>query len=185
MSLLSRHLGTVNLVAGFLAGCWIGYQVLPAIVQPTLPAVGETAEARAAREALERSLAVTLLQADNVVAASVHLVPGRQRRGVPLRLAGGTASVTLTFDSTGLRPGQLDAVVRQVASSAPGLEAGTVSIFDGQGNQLNQQSVGEYQRLQFWTDITISVAKVLGILAALITLRYIIRAVGKAARPGS
>jgi|GEM_PF-2537344 hypothetical protein len=37
------------------------------------------------------------------------------------------------------------------------------------------------ERKQFWTDIAINVAKVLGILAALITLRFVIQAVGKGA----
>ncbi|MDE0811124.1 MAG: hypothetical protein OSB69_17625, partial [Alphaproteobacteria bacterium] len=34
-------------------------------------------------------------------------------------------------------------------------------------------------RQEFWTDIAINVAKILGIIAALITLRFIIQAIGR------
>lgn len=35
------------------------------------------------------------------------------------------------------------------------------------------------ERKQFWIDIAVNIAKVLGIIAALITLRFVIQAVGK------
>ena len=35
------------------------------------------------------------------------------------------------------------------------------------------------EQKQFWTGIAINVAKILGILAALITMRFIIRSLGK------
>jgi flagellar M-ring protein FliF len=44
--------------------------------------------------------------------------------------------------------------------------------------QAREQAVSD-DRTQFWTGIAINVAKVLGILAALITLRFIIQAIGR------
>ena len=44
--------------------------------------------------------------------------------------------------------------------------------------QSSEQAVND-ERREFWTGIAINVAKVLGILAALITLRYIIQAIGR------
>ena len=92
--------------------------------------------------------------------------------GVPLRVGGGTASVTLTFDDTGIKPEQLDTIAHQIAAGVDGLQAGFVSIFDSQGIQLNRRAVEEHERTQFWTGLAINVCKVLGILVALITLRF-------------
>ena len=44
--------------------------------------------------------------------------------------------------------------------------------------QAREQSIAD-QRREFWTGVAINVAKVLGILAALITLRFIIQAIGR------
>ena len=42
-----------------------------------------------------------------------------------------------------------------------------------------KQEVEAEQRKEFWTNIAINVAKILGIIAALITLRFIIQAIGR------
>ena len=46
------------------------------------------------------------------------------------------------------------------------------------------QKIADEERRAFWTNIARNVAKVLGIVAALITLRYVIQAVGKWSRAG-
>ena len=42
-----------------------------------------------------------------------------------------------------------------------------------------QDELQEPERKEFWTNIAINIAKILGIVAALITLRFIIQAVGR------
>lgn len=179
MNFFSRHIGGVSLLAGFLLGCWMGYRILPTLFPPTLPTETETAAAQSARETVERDLEGMLMQSENIVTASVHLAPGHPRRSGFLKAGRGTASVTLTFSDAGVRPGQLATIAQQVASGVEYLDAGAVSIFDAQGGQLNLQAIQEGERKQFWTRIAINIAKVLGIIAALVTLRFIIQAVGK------
>ena len=42
-----------------------------------------------------------------------------------------------------------------------------------------REEIEDAARQEFWTDIAINVAKILGIIAALITLRFIIQAIGR------
>jgi flagellar M-ring protein FliF len=51
--------------------------------------------------------------------------------------------------------------------------------FDKSQEIKNRQEAEAEQRKEFWTNIVLTVAKVLGILAALIVLRYIIQAIGR------
>ena len=169
MSFVNENRAGIYLIAGLLLGCWIGYKVLPSIefFRPPPPApVEETAGARDVREKLEQSLAMTLLQSENIVAASVHLTDGG-------------ASATLTFSDDGVTPGQVETIAGQIASSADGLHAGRVLLYDSKGTQLNLEAVQAFEKREFWTRIAINVAKILGILAAFITLRYVIQCIGR------
>ena len=168
MDFVTRHKTGICLVAGFLFGCWFGHKMLPAIglFRPAPTPTEEAPVAREAREKLEQALAMTLLQSENIVAASVHLT------------AGG-ASVTLTFSSDGVTPGQVETIAGQIAAGVDGVHEGRVMLFDSKGTQLNRQAIQEFERREFWTGIAINVAKILGILAALITIRFIIQRIGK------
>ena len=167
MNFVSRHVVAVSLVAGTLIGIFVGAKVLPSFksLNPTPPTAEETAAARDARKHLERDLAMTLLQSDNIVAASVHL-------------AGNRASVTVTFSESGVRPEQVETIAQMIGTGS-GLQAGYVSVFDSKGTQLNRTAVQEFERRQFWTGLAINVAKVLGILAALVTAKFIIQTIQK------
>ena len=76
---------------------------------------------------------------------------------------------------------QLDGMATLVASLVEGVAPGQVTLIDGTGRQLNKSSIQEYEQKVFWTGIAINIAKILGILAALITVKFIIRAVGRSA----
>ena len=75
--------------------------------------------------------------------------------------------------------------------AVPGLAEQYAVTNDGKTVLLNDDGTWEYteegariaaeERKEFWTGIAINVAKVLGILAALITLRHVIQAIGKGA----
>jgi flagellar biosynthesis/type III secretory pathway M-ring protein FliF/YscJ len=51
--------------------------------------------------------------------------------------------------------------------------------FDKTQELRARQEEEQEETTKFWTDVAITVAKVLGILAALITLRFIIQAIGR------
>jgi len=167
MNFNSRHIVAFSLAAGTIFGIFVGAKVLPTFkfLNSTPPTAQETAAASDARKGLERDLAMTLLQSDNVVAASVHL-------------AGNRASVTVTFSESGVRPEQVETIAQMIGTGG-GLQAGDVSVFDSKGTQLNRTAVQKFEQKKFWTGLAINVAKVLGILAALVTARFIIQVIQK------
>ncbi|HCL29755.1 MAG TPA: hypothetical protein DIC52_15110 [Candidatus Latescibacteria bacterium] len=65
-----------------------------------------------------------------------------------------------------------------MAGLVDGLDSGDVTLIDGSGRHLNKKALVAQERKIFWTGIAINVAKILGILAALITMRFIIQTVG-------
>ncbi len=171
MNFRIQNTGTVSLLAGLLVGCWIGLKILPTLsfFRPVTPPAEESTVAQAVRANLEGKLAETLRLSPNIVDARVHL-------------AKGTASVTLKTGDAELRSEQIEAIAQQIAASVDGLKAGRVFIFNADGMQLNRQSVEDYDHRQLWIDLAITVGKVLGILAALVTLRYLIQTIGAAAK---
>ena len=109
-------------------------------------------------------------------------------------------TMALTVDATKVvpvegQPGQFEEAEReaeeidqlkQLAEQAVGFDetrGDQVTVFalrfdKSQELQAKEEAVSE-ERKEFWTGIAINVAKVLGILAALITLRFIIQAIGR------
>ncbi len=76
-----------------------------------------------------------------------------------------------------------------ISIAVPVLAEQYAATDDGKTVLLNDDGTWEYteegerivaeERKEFWTGIAINVAKILAILAALITLRFVIQAVGK------
>lgn len=167
MDFRARYQGTLDFLIPLLIGCWIGLKILPGLpfLSQTQPTVEENVRLQALRSDLEKKLEETLKLSPNVLDARIHL-------------AKGTASVTLQLSKTDVSSDQIESVANQVAAGVDGLHTGQVSIFSSDGTQLNRQSIESYNRRQWWKDLALTVGKVLGILAALITLRYIIQSVG-------
>lgn len=88
------------------------------------------------------------------------------------------ASVTIPH-SDALSAEQLATIAEQVASGVDGLLPGSITILDAAGRTLNTAAVAQHEKKIFWTNIAINVAKILGILAVLITVRFIIQAIHK------
>ena len=65
-----------------------------------------------------------------------------------------------------------------MTSAVEGLSPRHVVILDVSGRPLNAKAARIQERKEFWTGIAINVSKILGILAMLITLRFIIRTIG-------
>ena len=74
---------------------------------------------------------------------------------------------------------QVANITQLITTSADGLADHHVNLMDDTGRSLNLEQRQADERKRFWTGIAINVAKVLGVLAALITLRFIIEAIGK------
>lgn len=172
---LNKYPWIMYLVGGWLVGLFIGYQVLPTLI-PRKPSPTDAAlqPILAVQEQLEAKLATSIKALDGIDDARVQL-------STPL--SGSTrihrkASVTLT-PTAALSDQQLTAITELVASGIDDLKADNILIIDTAGRTLNQEAVHASERKQFWTNIAINVSKILGILAALITLRFIIQAVGK------
>ncbi|MEW6756147.1 MAG: flagellar basal-body MS-ring/collar protein FliF, partial [Candidatus Latescibacterota bacterium] len=108
-------------------------------------------------------------------------------------------SMALTIDRTkvvvGAEPGQYAEEERpqQEIDNLAGLAREAVGFDVRRGDQITvyamtfdktqelkaRQDAAAQQRKEFWTNIAINVAKILGIIAALITLRFIIQAIGR------
>ncbi len=165
------------LAGGLLVGLFIGYQVLPSLL-PQKNAPLPSAELQAAltvQEQLETKLAANILTLDGIADARVQL-------STPLsgaRRMHRKASVVIAPTGDALSDAQLATIAELVASGIDGLAANGITIFDFAGNTLNLHAVQQYERQRFWTDIAINISKILGIIAALITVRYIIQAIHK------
>ena len=164
MKLKSQNMWSVSLVAGLVMGIWMGVNVWPTFV-PLKPqtTVEETAAQAATREELQLGLAKTLTMSESIVAATVHIT-------------GQKASATVTFDGSGARAGQVETIASQIASGVEGLHPGFVAIYDSEGKHLNLRALQEHEQKAFWTSLALNVAKILGILAALVTMRFILMA---------
>ena len=165
------------LVGGLIVGMFVGYRVLPQLMPRTTAPVSaaDSASQIETAQRIEEKLAAGLVQLEAVKDAHVQLsvsLAGTKR-------AHAKAAVTLTLAGAELSDEQLAGISEQVAAGVGGLKPGHVAIVDASGRSLNREAVMQQERKQFWTNIAINIAKILGILAALITVRYIIRAIGK------
>ncbi len=177
MKTLNKYPWPLYLIGGLLIGLFVGYQVLPRVM-PRKAALVTAAEATSqlkAQQQIEEKLAAALVFIEGVEDAQVQLsvaLAGTKR-------AYAEASVTLTLTGAALSTEQLAGIAEQVATGVEGLKPGRIAIADASGRSLNREAVIAQERQQFWTDIAINVARVLGILAAMITMRYVIQAIGR------
>ncbi len=174
---LNRYPWPLYLIGGLLIGLFVGYQVLPRVL-PRKAALVTAAEATSqlkVQQQIEEKLAAALVFIEGVEDAQVQLsvaLAGTKR-------AYAEASVIVTLIGAELSAEQLAGIAEQVAAGVEGLKPGRIAIADASGRSLNREAIIAQQRQQFWTNIAINVAKILGILAALITLRFVIQAIGR------
>ena len=162
--------------AGLVAGILIGNVILPSVLPRSEPSIPlEELQARHAHQhQLEAELAETLVRLDGIIEARIHLAV----RASKSRKERTKASVTLALADM-ISDEQIASIAHQVAASVVGLDPGDIRIIDTSGRLLNIDALQHQERRQFWIGIAVNVAKVLGILAALITLRFVIQAFGK------
>ncbi|MBT3342698.1 MAG: hypothetical protein HN712_26805 [Gemmatimonadetes bacterium] len=166
----------LHLLGGFAVGLFIGFRVLPVWFATTPPDEGQQQALQAEAADLEEQIERAVVALDVVDIADANLTLSLDHR---LRRRGqAVVTVHLRNDAT---TDQLDGMATLVASLVEGVAPGQVTLIDGTGRQLNKSSIQEYEQKVFWTGIAINIAKILGILAALITVKFIIRAVGRSA----
>ena len=172
---LTRYPSIMYVAGGLLLGLYFGYKMVPALLPRDAAPISaeELQPILALQQQLEAKLAAKVMSIDGVASAQVQLSTSLfgSRRSVD------KASVTVTgapFSDT-----QLAAIADQVGSGVSGLEAGNITIIDAAGGTLNLHAMQRYQVEQFWTNFAINVGKILGILAAAITVRFIVQAIHK------
>lgn len=175
---LLRNQRLLYLLGGFLLGLFVGFRILPVWFPAHLPAEKEqlALQHEAVDLASQVEAAVTELSFVETAKASLSLKLDRRSRRY------GEAILTVDFKS---KPSasQIKGLTTVAAGLVDGLDPGQVIVVDVDGNTLNLKSVQEHERKLFWTGIAINVAKILGILAALITIRYVIQAIGRSVDP--
>jgi len=183
MEILNRYPWPLYLVVGLLTGTFFGYQILPKMIMRSDTAVVTATQSaaqlktqRQVEEKLEASLALMEAIEEAHVQLSVAL-PGTQWSN-PSGVVRPRASVTLNL-AANLSEEQLATITDQVVSGVTGLRPVHIDILDTSGRSLNREAANIQERREFWTNIAINVAKVLGIIAMLIILRFIISCVRK------
>ena len=78
-----------------------------------------------------------------------------------------------------LSSSQISNIAQLVRTSVDGLTDHHVNLMDDTGRSLNHEQRRASERKKLWTRIAINFAKVLGVLGALVVLRFIIEAIGK------
>jgi len=165
------------LTGGLLIGLFIGYQVLPKLLpRKTAPlSAAELQQVMATQKQLEEKLAASLSAIEGVDDARVQLsTPMAGFRRIHRK-----ASVTVVAADGSLSEMQVAAIAEVIASGIDDLEPGSVTVINSAGRALNLEMVQEHEQKQFWKNIAINVSKILGILAAMITVRFIIQAIHK------
>ena len=173
---LNKYPFILYLAGGLLVGLFLGYKILPTLLPQNTPVPpAELQASLALQEQLEAKLAASVLALDYIAEARVQLsTPLSGARKIHRK-----ASVVVAPSDNALSAVQLVAISELIATGIDGLAAGSITILDTAGNTLNLHAVQQYERQRFWTDIAINVSKILGIIAALITVRYIIQAIHK------
>ncbi len=171
---LLRNQRLLYLLGGFLLGLFVGFRILPVWFPAHLPE--EKEQLALQHEAVDLANQVEDAIADlsfvKTAKASLSLKLDRRSRRY------GEAILTVDFAS---KPSasQIKGLTTVAAGIVDGLDPGQIIVVDVDGNALNLKAVQEHEQKLFWTGIAINVAKILGILAALITMKYVIRAVGR------
>ncbi len=169
-----RHIAAIYLLGGLLLGAFLGYTApRPYVAEP----IAESDEQRRTQldrfeSRIEASLAAlsSVKVVDVTLKDSVYPSGNKYMNGI----------VVLSMSSPDpLSSTQVASITQLITASVDGLADRHVNLMDDTGRSLNLEQRQANERKRFWTGIAINVAKVLGVLAALITLRFIIQAIGK------
>ncbi len=180
-SFFKRHERFTYLVSGFLLGLLLGATIPYSLRGGAAPglAVAEIEAQRALLDDVEARVETTLTALSIIENADVRLTVAVR----PTRFHSTNAVIIVTpasdLEDDALSPEQIGSLCGLVVASVDGLNESHVWLIDDAGQELNTGRRRANERKVFWTGIAINVAKVLGVLAALITLRFIIEAVGK------
>ena len=166
-----RNVRGIYFVAGLLLGIFLGYTVLHSFrTDDPLLTVEQLESGRAELSRLEARAEAALSAVSNIAHAEVTLSPALH----PTRWHYVEATIVLNLTGDSLSTDQLEGIAGLVAGAVEGLDDGHVVLLDETGLPLNTHLIQQVERKQFWTGVALNVAKILGILAALISVRAIL-----------
>lgn len=171
----SSFVPSVYMIMGVVLGMFLGYKILPQMFPRDVatPTAEQVRALDAARAIDESRLAATLQRLPDVSEAHVSL-------SRPLPGASGSVSAVVTITANPpLLPEQAAQIAERTAQELGGADLRLISVYDQDGNQLNAESQVAAERKARWKGIALNVAKILGILASMITLRFILLAAGR------
>ena len=168
-----RHITVIYLMGGLLLGAFLGYTAPRVVAEPV---VENSAQRRAQLDGFESRIEASLAALSSVKVVDVTLKDSVFPAGKHYMSAVVVLSVS---GPEPLSSTQVANITQLITTSADGLADHRVNLMDDTGRSLNLEQRQADERKRFWTGIAINVAKVLGVLAALITLRFIIEAIGK------
>ena len=164
----------LSVALGMFLGMFLGYEVLPSLLprEGPLPS-GETLaaldEARTREESRLAASLEHLQMIEDVQVSVVRPAPGERR---------GAVSAVVTVTPVAPLNTQRVAQISDKAARTLDAHPRFVSVYDHEGQHLNAEAQQAAEKLHLWTGIAINIAKVLGILAALITLRFMVQSIG-------
>jgi len=169
-----RNIRGIYFTVGLLLGIFLGYTVLHSFGTDDAPLTSAQLEFRRAEmDRLEARVEASLSGLSSIAQADVSLSPALH----PTRWHDVEATVVLTLSDDALTTDQIRGIAGLVAGATEGLDEGHVVLMDDTGLSLNAHLVQQAERKEFWTGVALNVAKILGILAALISVRAVLRCV--------
>jgi len=175
-----RHIRSIYFAGGLLLGIFVAPIVCHFFDTDDAPLTAAQLETRRAElNRFEARAEGALSAVSSIADADVTLSPAAH----PNRWHDVEGTVVLTPAQDSLSADQIQGITGLVASVVEGLDDGHVVLMDDAGYTLNAHWVQEAERKAFWTDVAINVAKVLGILAALLSVKVVLRCVTRGRRP--
>lgn len=173
---LTKYPSIMYVVGGVLLGLYLGYRMLPSLLpRESVPISAEELQPiLAVQQQLEAKLAASVVAIDGIADAQVQL-----STSLPRSRGHNKASVTVAISAEPFSDVQVAAITEQVASGVDGLASGNITVIDAAGRTLNLHAMQQYAQEQFWTNLALNVTKILAIIAATITVRFIVQAIHK------
>lgn len=171
---IQRHSRSVHFAGGLLLGILLG-PILHHFYVSEDPALtpAQIEAQRVELESAEDAIAATLSAMPTIAAADIHIAPAEH----PDRWHSREATVVLTLVDAPLSDDQISDVSSLVARMAPGVGEADVVLLDAAGESINSEFLQLTQRRHYWTNIAINVAFVLGVIAIILIVQFLLKAI--------
>lgn len=173
-----RTIRNIHFAGGLLLGAFLGFTVLHSChAKKAPPTVAQLAERRAELDRLEDQVAASLPVELSVTAGDVTLTLTLTLTPYPSWRHDLQATVVLDLPDESLTADQIRGITGLVAGTVDGLDDGHVVLMDEAGHELNTEWLRTAEDQAMWTDVAITVAKILGSLTFLFAVQILLRAI--------